>query len=59
MKKKKFLLRAKDIRPLLQTHMGCIVTDRITVDGQKVGFCYPSGFRLAVLFRGRKRRLSG
>ena len=40
MKKKKFLLRAKDIRPLLQTHMGCIATDRITVDGEKVGFCY-------------------
>lgn len=40
MKKKEFLLRAKDIRPLLQTHMGCIATDRITVDGEKVGFCY-------------------
>ena len=37
MKKKKFLLRAKDIRPLLQTHMGCIATDRITVDGEKAG----------------------
>lgn len=40
MKKKEFLLRAKDIRPLLQTHMGCIATDQITVDGEKVGFCY-------------------
>ncbi len=39
-KKKEFLLEAKDIRPLVDTQMGCIATDRITVDGKRVGFCY-------------------
>ena len=37
---KEFLLEAKDIRPLVESRMGCIATDRITVDGKRVGFCY-------------------
>ena len=40
-KKKEFLLTAQDIRPLVESRMGCIATDRITVDGLRVGFCYP------------------
>ena len=39
-KEKEFLLSAADIKPLLATKMGCIATDRITVDGCKVGFLY-------------------
>ena len=39
-KKKEFLLTAQDIRPLVESRMGCIATDRITVDGLRVGFCY-------------------
>ena len=38
--KKEFLLEAKDIHPLIESRMGCIATDRITVDGKRVGFCY-------------------
>ena len=38
--KKEYLLDARDIRPLIPTRMGCIATDRITVDGKRVGFCY-------------------
>lgn len=39
-KEKEYLLGASDIRPLLATKMGCIATDRITVEGRKVGFFY-------------------
>lgn len=39
-KEKEYLLNARDIRPLLATRMGCIATDRITVDGCRVGFFY-------------------
>ncbi len=35
-KKKEFLLTAQDIRPLVESRMGCIATDRITVDGLRV-----------------------
>ena len=36
--KKKFKLRASDIKPLANGHGGCIATDMITVDGMPVGF---------------------
>lgn len=41
-KKKKFALKAEDIRPLLKWEgpEGCLATDRITVDGCKVGYMY-------------------
>lgn len=39
-KGKTYRLQAEQIRPLLATKMGCIATDRITVDGCKVGFFY-------------------
>ncbi len=38
--KKTFFLKASEIRPLAQGHGGCIATDRITVQGRKVGFMY-------------------
>ena len=34
---KQFALRAEDIRPLAEGHGGCIATDRITVNGERVG----------------------
>ena len=42
-KKKAFLRKAEEIRPLLtgwNGPEGCIATDRITVDGDRVGYCY-------------------
>lgn len=38
--KKKFRLRADDIKPLANGHGGCMATDMITVEGKKVGFMY-------------------
>ena len=40
MAKKKFRLRADQIKPLATGRGGCIATDMITVDGHKVGFMY-------------------
>ncbi|CZT58029.1 Suppressor of fused protein (SUFU) [Eubacteriaceae bacterium CHKCI005] len=40
---KEFYLKREDIRPILTNWRGvegCLATDRILVDGQKVGFCY-------------------
>lgn len=41
-KKKKFALKAEDIRPLLKWEgpEGCFATDRIMVDGCRVGYMY-------------------
>lgn len=33
-------LRADQMRPLVSDGRGCIATDRITVDGERVGYCY-------------------
>jgi hypothetical protein len=37
---KAFRLTAGQIRDLARGHGGCMASDRITVDGAKVGFCY-------------------
>lgn len=37
---KKFYLEAKDIESLAEGMGGCIATDRITVDGEKIRFMY-------------------
>jgi hypothetical protein len=37
---KKFKLAAAEIKPLATGHGACFATDRITVDGRKVGFMY-------------------
>lgn len=37
---KKFHLTAEQIIPLIDSNEGCIASDRITVDGCKVGFMY-------------------
>lgn len=37
---KKFRLSADQIRPLATGHGGCFATDRITVDGCRVGYMY-------------------
>lgn len=37
---KKLWLRPDQIRPLLSNDDGCMATDRITVDGQLVGYMY-------------------
>lgn len=37
---KKFKLKPEEIKILINTNMGCLATDRITVDGCKVGFMY-------------------
>ncbi|MGZ9586431.1 DUF2185 domain-containing protein [Paenibacillus marinisediminis] len=39
-KGRKFALSADDIKQLIDSEEGCIATDRITVDGCKVGFMY-------------------
>jgi hypothetical protein len=39
-KQKKFKLSADQIKRLIDSSSGCIATDRITVDGCKVGFMY-------------------
>ncbi|BBI35870.1 DUF2185 domain-containing protein [Cohnella abietis] len=38
--KKKYKIPGGKIRRLIKTEEGCIATDRITVDGSKVGFMY-------------------
>jgi hypothetical protein len=38
--KKKFALAASDIKPLTEGRGSCVASDRITVDGQPVGFMY-------------------
>ncbi len=38
--KKKFKLTAEQIKPIATGHGGCIATDKITVQGLKVGFMY-------------------
>src|SRR5262249_30239665 len=43
MAKKKFWLRAEQVRPLIPTRGGCIASDRITVDGRLVGYMYREG----------------
>src|SRR5205085_3393355 len=40
MAKKKFALRADQIKPLVESRGGCIATDMITVEGRKVGYMY-------------------
>ncbi len=40
MMKKSFWLRAEQIRALIPNRGGCIASDRITVDGQLVGYMY-------------------
>ena len=37
---KTYHLRADQIRPLATNRGGCLATDRITVDGQRVGYMY-------------------
>ncbi len=37
---KNYKLKKEDIRELIDSEEGCIATDRITVDGAKVGFMY-------------------
>jgi hypothetical protein len=37
---KRFHLPASAIRPLVTGHGGCYATDRITVDGARVGYLY-------------------
>ncbi|HTN75295.1 MAG TPA: DUF2185 domain-containing protein [Pirellulaceae bacterium] len=39
-KVKKFKLQKDEIKPLAEDHGSCFATDRITVDGAKVGFMY-------------------
>ena len=39
-KPKKYFLSANHIKRLIDSNEGCIATDRITVDGCKVGFMY-------------------
>jgi hypothetical protein len=40
MPEKKFALPAEDIKRLVPDLGGCLATDRITVDGSKVGYMY-------------------
>jgi hypothetical protein len=35
---KRFRLAASDIKPIAEGHGGCVATDRITVDGELVGY---------------------
>lgn len=37
---KVFKLSAKEIKPIAVGYGGCIATDKITVEGQKVGYMY-------------------
>ncbi|WP_116190868.1 DUF2185 domain-containing protein [Paenibacillus taihuensis] len=39
-KKKKYKIPGDKIKRLIESEEGCIATDRITVDGSKVGFMY-------------------
>ena len=40
---KNFKLAAEQIVPLINGGVGCYASDRITVDGCKVGYCYREG----------------
>ncbi len=40
MKEKTYKLRASQIKPIAEGYGGCIATDRITVDGEKVRYMY-------------------
>jgi len=40
MNPKKFVIPKEQIKPLIQNMGGCIASDRIMVDGQKVGYMY-------------------
>jgi len=40
MKEKKFKLKEEELKKLVDKFAGCIVTDKITVEGLKVGFMY-------------------
>ena len=40
MSNKDFRLKADDIKKLIDSNLDCLATDRITVDGCKVGFIY-------------------
>ena len=37
---KKFRLSAEQIKPLANGFGSCLATDRIVVDGEKIGYCY-------------------
>lgn len=37
---KKYAKSATEFEPLAVGHGGCIATDRITVEGRRVGYCY-------------------
>ena len=37
---KQFLLKNEDIKSLIKLGLGCIASDRITVDGKKIGYMY-------------------
>jgi hypothetical protein len=37
---KKYKLDSNDIKKLIEVNGGCIATDKITVDGMKVGYMY-------------------
>lgn len=37
---KKFLLKKEDIKPLIKLGFSCIASDRITIDGKKIGYMY-------------------
>jgi hypothetical protein len=43
MAKKRFWLRADQVRPLIPNRGGCIASDSITVDGRLVGYMYREG----------------
>lgn len=40
MSKKRFSLTADQIRPLANGRGGCLATDRVVVDGQRIGYMY-------------------
>ena len=40
MRNKRFKLSAEEIRPLAEGYGACIATDKIVVDGMRVGFMY-------------------
>lgn len=37
---KRYVLKPAEIKPLAEGHGACFATDRLTVDGRKVGFMY-------------------
>jgi hypothetical protein len=37
---KNFRLKATDIKPVAEGYGGCVATDRITIDGERVGHMY-------------------